>query len=290
MIRYKGLGHIALNVTDPVRSHRFYEEVVGLRFEGTGRDGEVFLGAGRGQRLILYRGDRPGLKRLGWQMEDEAQLGLLAETLERSGVRLRELASSWIRIVEPNTGATLDFLAGGPDHSDPAAGPDGPVETLGHAVLRTSHYRNAVTFFKDVLNFRSSDEVEGWITFLRCFPNPLHHSIGIANAARNMLHHVSFLVRGLDDVHAAAKRFRESGVPIMCGPGRHPPSGSAFIYFLDPDGLTLEYSHGMEHIAEIAPRPPRVLPPVPKSLDLDANPRDPRMYTVGEIEIAPPLG
>ena len=105
-----------------------------------------------------------------------------------------------------------------------------------------------------------------------------------------MLHHASFLVRSLDDVHAAAKRFRERGVPIMCGPGRHPPSGSAFIYFLDPDGLTLEYSHGMEHIAEIAPRQPRVLPPVPESLDFDANPRDPRIYTVGEIETLPPPG
>ena len=108
-------------------------------------------------------------------------------------------------------------------------------------MLRTAHYREAVIFFKEVLNFRSSDEVEGWITFLRCFPNPLHHSIGIASAARNMLHHVSFLVRSLDDVHAAEKRFREGGVPIMCGPGRHPPSGSAFIYFLDPDGLTLDH-------------------------------------------------
>jgi 2,3-dihydroxy-p-cumate/2,3-dihydroxybenzoate 3,4-dioxygenase len=284
VIRYRGLGHVALNVTDPARSRRFYEEVVGLQFERTGRDGEVSLRAGGEQQVLLYRGAKPGLKRLGWHMDDEAQLDRLAATLERSGVRWRDVGSSGIRIIEPNTGATLDFLAGRRDRSEAA----GPVEGLGHAVLRTAHYREAVIFFKEVLNFRSSDEVEGWITFLRCFPNPLHHSIGIASAARNMLHHVSFLVRSLDDVHAAEERFREGGVPIMCGPGRHPPSGSAFIYFLDPDGLTLEYSHGMEHIAEIAPRRPRVLPPVPESLDFDANPRDPRIYTVGEIETPPP--
>ena len=289
MIRYRGLGHVALNVTDPARSRRFYEEVVGLQFERTGRDGEVFLCAGGEQQVLLYRGARPGLKRLGWQMEDEAQLDRLAATLERSGVHWRELGSSGIRIVEPNTGATLDFLAGGRDRSE-ATGAAGPVESLGHAVLRTAHYREAVTFFEEVLNFRSSDEVEGWITFLRCFPNPLHHSIGIASAARSMLHHVSFLVRSLDDVHAAAERFCAGGVPIMCGPGRHPPSGSAFVYFLDPDGLTLEYSHGMERIAETAPRQPRVLPPVPESLDFGANPRDPRIYAVGEIETPPPPG
>ncbi len=36
----------------------------------------------------------------------------------------------------------------------------------------------------------------------------------------------------------------------MFGPGRHPPSESVFLYFLDPDGLTLEYSFGMEEFPE----------------------------------------
>ena len=89
MIRYRGLGHVALNVTDPERSRRFYEEVVGLQFESTGPDGEVVLRAGGEQQVLLYRGAKAGLKRLGWHMGDEAQLDRLAPTLERSGVRWR---------------------------------------------------------------------------------------------------------------------------------------------------------------------------------------------------------
>jgi 2,3-dihydroxy-p-cumate/2,3-dihydroxybenzoate 3,4-dioxygenase len=102
-----------------------------------------------------------------------------------------------------------------------------------------------------------------------------------------MLHHVNFMLKGAGELSAAADRFKKNGVPIMCGPGLHPPSGSAFLYFLDPDGLTLEYSHGMERFEEIAPRAPRVLPPVSESLDVLGNDRDPRMYAVGEIETTP---
>jgi len=70
----------------------------------------------------------------------------------------------------------------------------------------------------------------------------------------------------------------------MSGPGLHAPSGSTYVYFLDPDGLTLEYSYGMERFPEVAPRAPRVLPALSKPLDLDASAREPGRYDAGEIE------
>lgn len=48
-------------------------------------------------------------------------------------------------------------------------------------------------------------------------------------------------------------------MPVVFGPGRRPASTSVFLYFLDPDGMTLEYSFGMEEFPQIgarAPRPP----------------------------------
>jgi 2,3-dihydroxy-p-cumate/2,3-dihydroxybenzoate 3,4-dioxygenase len=72
-------------------------------------------------------------------------------------------------------------------------------------------------------------------------------------------------------------------VPVVFGPGRHIASGSVFLYFLDPDGLTLEYSFGMEEFPEVDPRPPRILPPVPESIDSWGAIPDPRMTTIGEI-------
>jgi 2,3-dihydroxy-p-cumate/2,3-dihydroxybenzoate 3,4-dioxygenase len=51
------------------------------------------------------------------------------------------------------------------------------------------------------------------------------------------------------------------------GPGRHPPSGSVFLYFTDPDGFTFEFSSGMEEFPEVDPRAARHLPFVPESFD-----------------------
>ena len=71
------------------------------------------------------------------------------------------------------------------------------------------------------------------------------------------------------------------------GPGRHLPSGSMFLYYLDPDGLTIEYTFGMEEFPELEPRQPRVLPPVPESNDIWASRLDPRKASVGAIEQLP---
>jgi 2,3-dihydroxy-p-cumate/2,3-dihydroxybenzoate 3,4-dioxygenase len=289
VIRYSRLAYVALTVTDLERSRAFYQQTVGLRFEGRSPGGEAVLRASAEQQVFLHAGGKPGLKRLGWQMESAQQLDSLAAGLARHGVPVIETRTleghRSLRITEPNTGGALDFFARPPGAAAPDSG--GAVELLGHAVLRTPRYAEAVEFFTGVLGFRASDEIAGRITFLRCFPNPLHHSIGIAASPRNMLHHVNFLVRGTGEIDAAAGRLRLSGVPIVRGPGHHPPSGSTFLYFLDPDGLTLEYSHGMERFPEVAPRAPRVLPPLQASPDLDAGPRDPRMYAVGEIETEP---
>jgi 2,3-dihydroxy-p-cumate/2,3-dihydroxybenzoate 3,4-dioxygenase len=71
---------------------------------------------------------------------------------------------------------------------------------------------------------------------------------------------------------------------VVRGPGRHPPSGSIFLYVLDPDGLTVEYSYGMEEFPEVDFREHRVLPPVPESINLWGGPTDKRLGAIGKIE------
>ena len=56
------------------------------------------------------------------------------------------------------------------------------------------------------------------------------------------------------------------------------------MYFLDPDGITLEYSFGMETFEEIGARAPRTLPPVRESFDYWDNIPDPRMGSVGAVD------
>ena len=71
---------------------------------------------------------------------------------------------------------------------------------------------------------------------------------------------------------------------IVFGLGRHPPSESIFLYFLDPDGMTAEYSFGMEEFPVQDARKPRVLPPTQDSVDYWGAERDPRHGSRGSIE------
>jgi len=85
-------------------------------------------------------------------------------------------------------------------------------------------------------------------------------------------------------VGKALWRCKANGADIVFGPGRHPPSESMFLYFLDPDGMTVEYSFGMETFPEADPRPPRLLPMRLDSIDYWGGAPDKRFASVGSIE------
>ncbi len=77
------------------------------------------------------------------------------------------------------------------------------IARLGHLVLFAKDHKATEKFFLEQLNFRASDRIEGTVTFMRCFPNPLHHSFGLGNAGENRLNHVNFMVTDMDDIGRA---------------------------------------------------------------------------------------
>jgi 2,3-dihydroxy-p-cumate/2,3-dihydroxybenzoate 3,4-dioxygenase len=293
--RYSKLGYVAFNVADLVRSKQFYETLWGLQFNGTGPSGEIFFRCSKAHHdVVLYEANRPGLKRLGWQLESERELDVAAGELAKSGISIREVAKEDLRTLQqgrsfrftcPFSGTTHEYYASAQEAGAPFARTVADIKQLGHVVLRVSDYEEAVSFYEKVLNFRVSDRVEKFITFMRCFPNPYHHSLALAKGAQRGLHHVCFMVNSLDDVGRALWRLRSKEVPIVYGPGRHPPSSSVFLYVLDPDQMTVEYSFGMEEFPELNPRQARLLPPSLESLDFWGAPLDPRMGATGEIEV-----
>jgi 2,3-dihydroxy-p-cumate/2,3-dihydroxybenzoate 3,4-dioxygenase len=92
------------------------------------------------------------------------------------------------------------------------------------------------------------------------------------------------LVNQIDDIGKGINRFKKAGVPISFGPGRHVASTSVFLYFDDPDGMTLEYSFGMERFDEFAPRAPRQLVPSLDTVDEWGGVPAPGYASVGAIE------
>jgi len=292
-IRYKRLGYVVLNVTDVARSQRFYEETVGLAKVGASANGDVYLRCSdRHHDLVLARSDRPGVRRIGWQMESADALAALRESFAAAGIactdvpvdEARELhTDGGFRAVEPSTGAQHEFYC----RMDFADSPFEPTHTriacLGHIVLGTPQLAASEDFYYNIMNFRQSDRIDDAVVHLRCFPNPLHHTFGLGATKTPTMNHLTFNVSHIDDIGRAGPRMEAAGVPVVYGPGRHPQSGSVFFYFLDPDGLTIEYSLGMEEFPEDNPREPRRFPLEGGSFDYwDGKPK-PGFTEVGAI-------
>jgi 2,3-dihydroxy-p-cumate/2,3-dihydroxybenzoate 3,4-dioxygenase len=292
VIRYRTLGYVELNVTDLTRARAFYEGVVGLQHVARGPGGEdLYRCSDDHHSVVLHAAREPSLKRVGFMLEDEAAFAPLQRSLESHGTPwnevpgdecARRLLGRALRMVEPHTGATFEFYV--PAASGTFTPTLAKIQRLGHVVLWTPQPREACVYLRDVLNFRMSDEIGEEATFMRPFPSPYHHGVGIFHGARCGLHHVNFMVTEIDDVGRAHNRLRAAGVPIAKGVGRHPVSGSVFLYFFDPDGLTLEYSFGMEQFAEVEPRSPQRWPYVPASFDSWDAPRHPDYPRISAIE------
>jgi len=298
MIRFRRLGYLALNVSDLERSCEFYERTVGLqKVAGPSADVRYFRCSDKHHDLAFYAGV-PGLKRIGFELESEREFAPLREALQKAGHAFADIPAEdctamatgpGLRTQEPVTGCTLDFYTTmGPSDAPPYRTSVAQILRLGHLVIKSTDFDATVRYFTEVLNFAVSDSIDKTVTFLRCWPSPYHHSLGIGQGRKGSgLHHVALMVDSVDDIGRSYWRLQRDNVPVVHGPGRHLPSGSMFLYYLDPDGLTIEYTYGMEEFPEADPREPRVLPPVPESNDIWASRLDPRKASVGAIEQAP---
>ncbi|WP_428912023.1 VOC family protein [Niallia sp. Krafla_26] len=293
MFRYKKIGYVALNVSDIENSTKFYDEVLGLQLVEKNDKGMSFLRCSNDHHnIILYPAETAGIKRVGFQLENDRQLEICYEELVKNGLEPREVSEKELkelkqgrsfRIVEPNTGLEIEFYskmmymvkAFVPKHTR--------IQRLGHLVLNCVDVESTLKFFSEKLNFEVSDQL-GDNAWLRCYPNPYHHSLALIKSNENKLHHVNFMVTDIDDIGIARNRIANSEIPIVFGPGRHEPSESIFLYFLDPDGMSLEYSFGMEEFPEENPRDARMLETSPWTLDRWGGKPDPRFASKGKIE------
>lgn len=293
--RYRKLGYVALNVSDVDRSCDFYIREVGLELSERDETGRVFLRCGPDHHnLILYPAAEPGLKRVAFELEGPEELEKARHHIERLGLvgidivpaELAQLRQGdGFRFQEPNSSLTFEYYTKMLQMALPYRHTHTKIARLGHVVLGVETFDETVAFVTQNLGFDVSDYVAGRFSFMRCHPNPLHHSFAIGKSPDgNRLHHVNFMVGDIDDIGCAMNRFKRDAVEIVFGPGRHQPSGSIFIYFLDPDGMTVEYSYGMEEFPEHKPRQPRMLEPRPEALDLWGSVPAATFAKVGAIE------
>jgi 2,3-dihydroxy-p-cumate/2,3-dihydroxybenzoate 3,4-dioxygenase len=296
--RYRKLGYVALNVSDIDRSVAFYADRVGLDLSERAPGGPAFLRCSADHHnIVLYPSSGPGLKRIAFELESPADLETARAYLQGLGLTVSDIPaderallrqSDGLRFTEPNSGLTIELYSRIMQMAIAYSRRLTKIARLGHVVLAMEHYAAAIAFMTGKLGFVVSDFVEGRFSFMRAFPNPLHHSFAIGRSPKgNHLHHVNFMVTDIDDIGQAMNRLQKHEVPIVFGPGRHQPSTSIFLYFLDPDGMTLEFSFGMEEFPEEGAREPRMLEPRPEALDTWGSVPKPDFAKVGPIEVAP---
>lgn len=304
MIRYSKLGYIALNVSDLEKSCDFYGRLLGLeRVESDVPNTAFFRSSRDHHNLVLTQGSNPGLNRIGLELETPEMVDETFEYFARFGlnpdvVSLQELdilkQARTFRVVDP-LGITFEFysdMAQMPLEYEPTVA---EIQKLGHVVLKTPYVEKAIKFYNEVFNFAVSDYFGGTGSsekagaWFRCFPVPYHHSFAVFQGEETGFHHLNFMVSTIDDIGKAVNRFKQNGVTIAMGPGRHAPSGAIFLYVLDPDGFTVEYSFGMEEFPEVNPRKPKYLAVEPETIDLwGGQTADHRMASLGVIESAVP--
>ena len=293
--RYRKPGYVALNVADLDRSVHFYRDLVGLQLVEQDDDVAFLRCSDDHHNLALYRSERPGIKRMAFELESEDDLERAAAYLKELGWPLTEAPAE--ETARLHQGRTLRFRISDSSlnfefyarmqKADGAFVPTvAKIARLGHVVVKCAQRDAVLRTLTEQLNFRVSDHFGDQVSFLRCFPNPYHHSFGVARGDSDGLHHLNFMVTDVDDVGRAINRMKKAGVEIVYGPGRHDISNSIFLYYLDPDRLTAEYSFGMEEFPEDGPRPPRELPMRPEILDSWGGMPQPGFAQVGAVEAA----
>ncbi|WAH37988.1 VOC family protein [Alicyclobacillus dauci] len=298
MIRYKKLGYVALNVRDVERSAAFYRDVVGFTLVESSPSTAYLTCSDEHHCIMLNRSEDPGLKRIAMELEDINQYEIAWNHLSQHGyhpfeVPIEERAELKIgkafRFADPH-GAVFEFYCGMQHRPFRKQPHPVNISRLGHVILNVPNLEQHFPFYTDVLNFKPSDQRfndKGEMSFvwMRCFPSPYHHSFGFASSETLKLQHVAFMVADINDIGIGYNRLLAQDVPVVCGPGRHYASGSIFVYFLDPDGLTIEYTLGMEEFPEVGARPPRMLDGAPETSDMWRSRRDPRMSKIGSVEL-----
>jgi 2,3-dihydroxy-p-cumate/2,3-dihydroxybenzoate 3,4-dioxygenase len=294
--RYKRLGYVALNVTSLERSAAFYRDTVGLTLTETTPEFAALRCSHDHHNVLLYPSSQPGLKRIAFELETRQGLAAAREHLPSLGLAVEDVPADelkHLRTVEairfrlPGSGLCLEFFVQMMQLASVYQPTVAKIERLGHVVINVADFEGALSWLTTKLGFVVSDFVPGFAAFLRCFPNPLHHSLAILTDTTDHLNHVNFMVTDIDDVGRAMNRMKKANVDIVFGPGRHAPSESIFLYWLDPDRMTVEYSFGMEQFPEMDAREARMLEPVPGTLDTWGSVPTPAFGKVGAIEQSP---
>jgi biphenyl-2,3-diol 1,2-dioxygenase len=260
------LGYLGFEVGDVPAWERFVVDALGLVVSDRRPDGSVaFRMDDQAQRLAVHPGCADDLAYAGFEVDDEATLRRLSETLNQAGFPTKDPGDDVararrvkrvLRVEDPN-GVSIELFHGperAPDPVRSALVPSGFVtgdEGLGHVVFAAVDPQATERFYCELLGMRLSDRIEvelapGFpllITFLHA--NPRHHTVAFAAAPMpKRVHHFMLEVGAMDDVGHAYDRCLKAGIEIANTLGVHPNDRMFSFYARTPSGFDVEFGWG----------------------------------------------
>jgi hypothetical protein len=126
------------------------------------------------------------------------------------------------------------------------------VQRLGHVVLQTTKYIEALNWYLDNLGMIVSDfqffpgqrDRGPVMSFIRCDRGTTpadHHTLALALGPQNRYVHSAYQVCDLDALAAGGEYLAERGYFRSWGIGRHIQGSQLFDYWRDPDGFMVEH-------------------------------------------------
>jgi catechol 2,3-dioxygenase-like lactoylglutathione lyase family enzyme len=126
-----------------------------------------------------------------------------------------------------------------------------------HVVFAVPHYDSVYHFMVDVLNFRRTDQQNGFGNYLRADGTNNHHNILLLNAdapfpgmdGKLRFHHANFALEDLDEIMIQVNTMiRKGWKPSEQGLGRHRVDSALFYYFECPAGGEAEYGADADYV------------------------------------------
>jgi catechol 2,3-dioxygenase-like lactoylglutathione lyase family enzyme len=224
--------------------------------------------------VLIRRGPRPRFVAAAYTAQDHSDVLRLAEA---TGSRVRALPESLggvaVDLVDPS-GVTVRVVAGRhqleplPAQTQhqlnfghelqrvnttqrPPCEPT-RVQRLGHVVMQTTKYREALDWYLDHLGMIVSDflyypgrrDRGPVMSFIRCDRGQTpadHHTLAMALGPSNRYVHSAYQVSDIDAMGAGARYLAELGYHRSWGIGRHIQGSQLFDYWRDPDDVMVEH-------------------------------------------------
>jgi catechol-2,3-dioxygenase len=239
------LRSVEISTPDLAGSVDFYTRVWGLTVAAEAGD-KVYLSATGDDFhvLELKAGERAELRKITFRVASADDLALLLGKCTNAGCTiLRALGAADAPsggerfVVREPQGSVLEFVHGDLRKENTVVA--NQVQRLAHVNINSHQIEALSSFYQDVLGFQLTDRSK-MMAFLRC--NDDHHAVVLAEAPVNGLNHIAFLMPDLESVMRGSGRVVDHGYPIGWGVGRHGPGDNVFAYFVDPNGIVVEYT------------------------------------------------